>query len=77
MGEQQGNQFPNYFNGGWYEYVWTNEDEYSEAWFWNSNSKRDAKDLSKSFVASNGKVYEADEVLELDMATGKVTTILA
>jgi hypothetical protein len=77
MGDQPGNQWPNYFNGGWYEYKWTNEDEYTEAWFWNINSsKRDVIEArSKTFVSQKGEVFEADEVLELDMTTGTVTTV--
>jgi hypothetical protein len=71
-----GEQYPNYYNGGWYEYVWTNEDEYSEAWFWDiENSKRGVEARSKTFVSQTGKVFEADEVLELDMKTGAVTSV--
>jgi len=77
MGEQPGNIFPNYFNGGWYEYVWTNEDEYTEAWFWNINSsKRDLEERgNKTVVTAKGKVFEVDQVLELDMATGAVSVV--
>jgi len=79
MGDQPGNIFPNYFNGGWYEYVWTNEDEYSEAWFWNINSSK--RDLTleergnKTIVTAKGEVFEADQVLELDLATGAVSVV--
>jgi hypothetical protein len=72
-----GERFPDYYNGGWYEYVWTNEDEYTEAWFWNiNNSKRDMVEArSKTFVSQKGEVFEADEVLELDLKTGVVTSV--
>ena len=77
MGEQPGKQWPNYFNGGWYEFKWTNEDEYTEAWFWNINrNKRDVVEAgNKTFVSQKGELFEADEVLELDMTTGAVTTV--
>ena len=47
MGVQGDDQWPNpkHYNGGWYEYVATNKDEYTEAWFRNvsqsSSNKRD------------------------------------
>jgi hypothetical protein len=77
MGEKVGKQYPNYYNGGWYEFKWTgNIDEYAEAWFWNIYSKRDVVEAgNKTVVSMKGEVFEVDEVLDLDMMTGAVTTV--